>query len=46
MSKLTESPAWQALATHQQKITTVHMRDLFARDPHRFEKFSLQFEIK
>lgn len=44
MSKLTESPAWQALVNHQQTITNVHMRDLFARDPHRFEKFSLQFE--
>ena len=34
-------PAWQALQKHQQEIADVHMRDLFARDSQRFEKFSL-----
>jgi glucose-6-phosphate isomerase len=43
MSKLTQSQAWQALATHQQEIVALHMRDLFAADPARFEKFSLRF---
>jgi glucose-6-phosphate isomerase len=32
-----------ALASHYQKISSVHMRDLFAGDPKRFEKFSLRF---
>jgi glucose-6-phosphate isomerase len=43
MSQLTQSPAWQALLAHQQEIAPLHMRDLFAADPARFEKFSLQF---
>jgi glucose-6-phosphate isomerase len=35
-------PAWQALQKHQQEMAEVHMRDLFAHDPQRFEEFSLQ----
>jgi glucose-6-phosphate isomerase len=44
MSRLTVSPAWQALQTHYEKIRSLHMRDLFAQDPQRFQQFSLQFE--
>ncbi|MCW8892174.1 MAG: glucose-6-phosphate isomerase, partial [Deltaproteobacteria bacterium] len=43
MSELTKSPAWKALQKHHQIIKDVHMRDLFAQDEHRFEKFSLHF---
>ena len=42
MSNLHESPAWQALTQHQQEIGNMHMRDLFASDPQRFTRFSLQ----
>jgi glucose-6-phosphate isomerase len=42
MSLLTDSPAWEALTRHQQAIAGVHMRELFARDPQRFERFSLR----
>ncbi len=42
MPGLVELPAWQALQKHQQEIADVHMRDLFASDPQRFERFSLQ----
>jgi glucose-6-phosphate isomerase len=42
MSLLTDSPAWQALIRHQQAMGDVHMQDLFARDPQRFERFSLR----
>jgi glucose-6-phosphate isomerase len=42
MSALTESPAWQALASHHDATRGVHMRDLFAADPRRFERFSLE----
>lgn len=35
-------PAWQALQTHQREMSGVHMRDLFANDPKRFECFSLR----
>jgi glucose-6-phosphate isomerase len=42
MSKLTLSPAWKALHAHQAEIADVHMRDLFAREPGRAQKFSLK----
>ncbi|MGQ9366965.1 glucose-6-phosphate isomerase [Azospirillum sp. ST 5-10] len=42
MSALTESPAWQALLRHRAAMEGVHMRDLFAADPGRFERFSLE----
>lgn len=43
MPKLSNSPAWLALKAHQQTIADTHMRDLFAADPKRFEKFSVLF---
>ena len=43
MSKLEQSPAWQALTMHQQEIADLHMRDLFANDPQRFARFSMWF---
>lgn len=42
MSRLTESPAWRALAEHHRQIAGIHMRELFAKDPKRFQKFSLR----
>ena len=44
MTRLNSSPAWKALSQHQQKIGSVHLRELFAQDDRRFEKFSLSFE--
>ena len=35
-------PGWQALQKHQREMADVHMRDLFAHDPQRFERFSLR----
>jgi glucose-6-phosphate isomerase len=35
-------PAWQALQEHQREMAELHMRDLFAGDPQRFENFSLR----
>jgi glucose-6-phosphate isomerase len=43
MTKLKELPAWQALALHREEIGERHMRDLFAEDPQRFDRFSLRF---
>ena len=43
MSRLTESSAWQALQAHYEKMAGTHMRDLFAEDPSRFDRFSLRF---
>ncbi|HYD66919.1 glucose-6-phosphate isomerase [Azospirillum sp.] len=42
MSALTQSPAWQALSTHRTAMDGIHMRDLFAADAGRFERFSLE----
>ncbi len=44
MSKLTDLPAWQALQTHFSEMKELHMRDLFAQDKQRFEKFSTQMD--
>jgi len=43
MSALTQSPAWKALREHHQQISGMHMRDMFASDPQRFDRFSLRF---
>jgi glucose-6-phosphate isomerase len=43
MSRLTESATWQQLVAHQREVAPLHMRDLFAADPARFEKFSLKY---
>ncbi|PIO47432.1 MAG: glucose-6-phosphate isomerase [[Chlorobium] sp. 445] len=42
MPSLTALPAWKKLLAHYKKISKVHMRELFAKDRARFEKFSLQ----
>ena len=43
MSRLTTSKAWKALEAHKEVIAAQHMRDLFAADPRRFDRFSLSF---
>ena len=43
MSELTNSQAWQALQRHYHWIAPQHLRDLFAGDPQRFNRFSLRF---
>ncbi len=42
MKTLTGLPAWKALQAHAEAMADVHMRDLFAADPNRFETFSLR----
>ncbi|NNM68696.1 MAG: glucose-6-phosphate isomerase [Gallionella sp.] len=42
MSKLTLSPAWQALSAHFVTMQSMHMRQMFQDDPRRFEKFTVQ----
>ncbi|MGD9386049.1 MAG: glucose-6-phosphate isomerase, partial [Thioalkalispiraceae bacterium] len=44
MSKLTQSAAWQALQAHFKQVSELHMRDLFAEDTDRFNRFSLQLD--
>ena len=40
MTPLTQTPIWQALSQHYEVIRDVHMRDMFASDSQRFERFS------
>jgi glucose-6-phosphate isomerase len=44
MSARTQTPAWKALRDHHAAVATAHMRDLFAADPDRFERFSILWE--
>ncbi len=44
MTLPTQTHAWHALAAHYDAKKKFHMRDLFAEDPKRFEKYSLKFE--
>jgi glucose-6-phosphate isomerase len=44
MSALVDSPAWRALAQHHDAMKGTHVRDLFARDPARFDALSLEVE--
>lgn len=41
MQKITNSPAWQNLLAHRQKIAKLKIREQFDQDPERFTKFSL-----
>ena len=40
----TRTQSWRKLSEHFTKMASVHMRDLFAADPGRFERFSLTFK--
>jgi glucose-6-phosphate isomerase len=44
MSTLSQSPEWKALGSHHAEIGSKKMRDLFAADPKRFDRYSLRFE--
>lgn len=41
--RFTETPSYQYLSDHLVEISDKHLRELFAEDPSRFEKFSVQF---
>jgi len=44
MTKLTDLPTWKNLENHFNSVQTLHLRDLFAKDEKRFNKFSLLFK--
>ena len=44
MSKLVSSPEWRALVAHHEALSPAHLRDLFAADPQRFNRFSLRLD--
>ena len=39
---LTELPAWKALEAHQSEVASLHLRELFARDPDRGERMVVE----
>ncbi|MFZ5999122.1 MAG: glucose-6-phosphate isomerase, partial [Bacteroidota bacterium] len=39
-----ETNSWQRLTTHFLEMQATHLRELFAEDASRFEKFHAQFE--
>ena len=41
---LTETAPWKALEAHHREIGEVHMRELFAADPDRFDHFSIELD--
>ena len=43
MTFINKMPAWQSLQNHYEDVKNIHMRDLFAADPHRFDNFSIKF---
>lgn len=44
MDPLTSLPAWQALERHSAQVKPLHLRDLFATDPGRAQRCSLEAE--
>jgi glucose-6-phosphate isomerase len=42
MANITLLPEWQALQDHQAEMADTHMRELFQRDPQRFQQFSFE----
>ncbi|MDM8559985.1 glucose-6-phosphate isomerase [Candidatus Parabeggiatoa sp. HSG14] len=39
---ISHTKIWNTLKTHQQSLAQIHMRDLFASDSQRFERFSVE----
>jgi glucose-6-phosphate isomerase len=42
VGSVTQRPAWQQLAAHHEEISGVHLRTLFAEDPDRGERLSVE----
>jgi glucose-6-phosphate isomerase len=39
-----DTPAWQALSAHADGLRALHLRDLFAADPQRFQRLSVRWD--
>ncbi|MDP2760192.1 MAG: glucose-6-phosphate isomerase [Sideroxyarcus sp.] len=44
MSRLTQSPVWQALQQHRSSLRDFSLREAFANDAQRFSRYSLMFD--
>jgi len=40
----TRTESWRKLGEHYKQVKGLHMKELFAKDPQRFSKFSLRFQ--
>src|SRR5688572_9619305 len=40
----TLTPAWSALQQHAETMKQMHLRELFGKDPGRFQKYSLSLD--
>ena len=43
MNQPDKLPEWAALVQHQRAMAELHMRELFDKDPGRFERYSVEF---
>ena len=43
MKDLTSRGAWRKLEHHQRSLSSLDMRDMFAKDPRRADKFSIKY---
>lgn len=43
MTSVTQTPAWKALEEHKKALQNTQMKELFASDPERFNKFHATF---
>ncbi len=41
---ISKSTAWKNLQQHAEEMSDFHLRDTFANDKHRFDKYTVQFE--
>lgn len=41
---LKQSAAWIALSQHRRMVAELRLRDLFEKDPHRFQRFSVELD--
>ncbi len=39
----TETQSWKSLVDHFKEMKSIHMKDLFANDPERFNKYAIRF---
>ena len=40
IGRVADRPAWKALEAHHRDVSSVHLRELFARDPGRGERLT------
>jgi glucose-6-phosphate isomerase len=44
MVELKQSSAWLSLSQHRRVVAELRLRELFEKDPHRFRRFSVEFD--